>query len=155
MSFAGNARKQLPPLLGLVGMAIALPPPTITELIIDNDMFVTRLSPQLKVTYCEPRLVVWWDGIQMCALVVLSTSQDQHGSERTQQCHTVHYCTLYSSIPSRWLYIVYTVKSSYILVLPKENTSKVGYNFSIVDINIMIERKFKELQLKTECSNSK
>ena len=49
------AQKQLPPLLGLVGMAIALPPPTITELIIDNDMFITRLSPQFKVTYCEPR----------------------------------------------------------------------------------------------------
>ena len=47
--------KQLPPLLGMVGVAIALPPPTITELVIDNDMFVTRLSPQLKVTYCEPR----------------------------------------------------------------------------------------------------
>jgi neuronal PAS domain-containing protein 1/3 len=56
MSFPTSPRKQLPPLLGLVGVAIALPPPTITELIIDNDMFVTRLSPQLKVTYCEPRI---------------------------------------------------------------------------------------------------
>lgn len=55
VSFATSPLKQLPPLLGMVGVAIALPPPTITELVIDNDMFVTRLSPQLKVTYCEPR----------------------------------------------------------------------------------------------------
>jgi neuronal PAS domain-containing protein 1/3 len=48
-------RKHAPPLLGLVGMAIALPPPTITELVIDSDMFVTRLTPELKVSYCEPR----------------------------------------------------------------------------------------------------
>jgi len=55
VSFPASPMKQLPPLLGMVGVAIALPPPTITELVIDNDMFVTRLSPQLKVTYCEPR----------------------------------------------------------------------------------------------------
>ncbi|ESO12518.1 hypothetical protein HELRODRAFT_63031 [Helobdella robusta] len=55
-SSSSSSQKQLPPLLGLVGMAIALPPPTITELIIDNDMFITRLSPHLKITYCEPRL---------------------------------------------------------------------------------------------------
>ncbi len=48
-------RKHPPPLLGLVGLAIALPPPTINELLIDNDMFVTRLSPEFKVIYCEPR----------------------------------------------------------------------------------------------------
>jgi len=57
VSFPSSPMKQLPPLLGMVGVAIALPPPTITELVIDNDMFVTRLSPQLKVTYCEPRFV--------------------------------------------------------------------------------------------------
>ena len=48
-------RKHPPPLLGLVGLAIALPPPTINELLIDSDMFVTRLSPNFKVIYCEPR----------------------------------------------------------------------------------------------------
>jgi len=55
VSFASSPMKQLAPLLGMVGVAIALPPPTITELVIDNDMFITRLSPQLRVTYCEPR----------------------------------------------------------------------------------------------------
>ncbi|XP_059161157.1 neuronal PAS domain-containing protein 3-like isoform X2 [Physella acuta] len=43
-----------PPLLGLVGMAIALPPPTITELRLELDTFITRLSPDFKVIYCEP-----------------------------------------------------------------------------------------------------
>ena len=49
------ARKHPPPILGLVGLAIALPPPTITELVIDNDMFVSRLSPEFNVMYIEPR----------------------------------------------------------------------------------------------------
>ncbi|XP_055880355.1 protein trachealess-like isoform X1 [Biomphalaria glabrata] len=43
-----------PPLLGLVGMAIALPPPTITELRLEQDTFITRLSPDFKIIYCEP-----------------------------------------------------------------------------------------------------
>lgn len=43
-----------PPLLGLVGMAIALPPPTITELRLELDTFITRLTPDFKVIYCEP-----------------------------------------------------------------------------------------------------
>ena len=47
--------KYPPTILGLVAIAIALPPPTITELMIDSDMFITRLSPELNVTYVEPR----------------------------------------------------------------------------------------------------
>ncbi|CAI9724474.1 protein trachealess-like isoform X2 [Octopus vulgaris] len=53
MSFP-MGRKHPPSLLGLVGMAIALPPPTITELRIDSDIFITRLSPDFTVLYCEP-----------------------------------------------------------------------------------------------------
>ena len=51
-------RKHPPPILGFVAIAIALPPPTITELLIDSDMFITRLSPELNVTYVEPRYVI-------------------------------------------------------------------------------------------------
>ena len=54
MSFS-LPRKHPSPLLGCVGVAIALPPPTITELLLTADMFVTRLSPDLNVIYCEPR----------------------------------------------------------------------------------------------------
>ena len=46
-------RKSGAPLFGLVGMAIALPPPTITELRIEADTFIMRLTPQLNVSYCE------------------------------------------------------------------------------------------------------
>ena len=46
-------RKSTTQYLGLVGVAIALPPPTITELRIESDTFIMRLSPNLKVIYCD------------------------------------------------------------------------------------------------------
>ncbi|XP_060553061.1 protein trachealess-like isoform X2 [Ruditapes philippinarum] len=46
-------RKCPGPLLGLSGVAIALPPPTITELRIEADTFIMRLTAQFKVIYCE------------------------------------------------------------------------------------------------------
>lgn len=49
----GLGKKPGVPLFGLVGMAIALPPPTITELRIEADTFIMRLTPQFKVIYCE------------------------------------------------------------------------------------------------------
>ncbi|XP_064621303.1 protein trachealess-like isoform X2 [Lineus longissimus] len=49
-------RKHPPPLLGMVAIALALPPPTVNELKIDNDMFVMRLSPDFKIVFCEPRI---------------------------------------------------------------------------------------------------
>ncbi|XP_071078929.1 protein trachealess-like isoform X1 [Haliotis cracherodii] len=52
-SFSVN-RKHPPPVLGFIALGIALPPPTITELRIDNDTFVMRLSPDFKIIYCEP-----------------------------------------------------------------------------------------------------
>ena len=52
MSF-GLGRKSGGPLFGFVGLAIALPPPTITELRIEADTFIMRLTPQFKVIYCE------------------------------------------------------------------------------------------------------
>ncbi|KAL5009305.1 hypothetical protein ScPMuIL_014886 [Solemya velum] len=55
ISFSMN-RKHTPPLLGVVALALALPPPTITELRIERDTFITRLNPDFKVIYCEPIL---------------------------------------------------------------------------------------------------
>lgn len=46
-------RKCQGPLLGMSGVAIALPPPTITELRIEADTFIMRLTAQFKVIYCE------------------------------------------------------------------------------------------------------
>lgn len=49
----GLGRKSATPLFGLVGIAIALPPPTITELRLESDTFIMRLTPQFKIVYCE------------------------------------------------------------------------------------------------------
>lgn len=43
-------------MLGLVAVAIALPPPSVNELRLEPDMFVTRLSLDLRVIHCEPKV---------------------------------------------------------------------------------------------------
>ena len=53
----GPNRKGGNPLLGMVAVAIALPPPTITELRLEHDTFITRMSPDFTLTYCEPMYV--------------------------------------------------------------------------------------------------
>lgn len=50
-----QGRKAPPPLLGMVAMAIALPPPSVHEIRLETDMFVTRLSFDFKIIHCEPR----------------------------------------------------------------------------------------------------
>ena len=42
-------------LLGLVALALALPPPAAHELKLESDMFVMRLNFEFKVVHCEPR----------------------------------------------------------------------------------------------------
>lgn len=42
-------------LVGLVGIAIALPPPSVNELRLEPDMFVMRLGLDFKILHCEPR----------------------------------------------------------------------------------------------------
>lgn len=49
----GLGRKCGAPVLGLVGVAIALPPPTVTELRLEHDTFITRMAPDFTVTFCE------------------------------------------------------------------------------------------------------
>ena len=44
-------------IIGLVALAIALPPPSINELRLEPDMFVTRHSLDFKILHCEPRYV--------------------------------------------------------------------------------------------------
>ncbi|KAJ6216958.1 hypothetical protein RDWZM_008115 [Blomia tropicalis] len=43
-------------IIGLVAIAIALPPPSINELRLEPDMFVTRHSLDLKILHCEQRV---------------------------------------------------------------------------------------------------
>ncbi|XP_022252918.1 protein trachealess-like, partial [Limulus polyphemus] len=49
-------RKQYPTLLGMVALAIALPPPSVHEVRLETGMFVTRLSFDFKIAHCEPRI---------------------------------------------------------------------------------------------------
>ncbi|XP_042902039.1 protein trachealess isoform X1 [Parasteatoda tepidariorum] len=42
--------------MGMVAMAIALPPPSINEVRLESDMFVTRLTFEFRIAHCEPRV---------------------------------------------------------------------------------------------------
>ncbi|KAF3700730.1 Neuronal PAS domain-containing protein 3 [Channa argus] len=48
-------------IMGMVVMAHALPPPTINEVRIDCQMFVTRVNMDLKIIYCENRISDYMD----------------------------------------------------------------------------------------------
>ncbi|XP_034253090.1 protein trachealess isoform X2 [Thrips palmi] len=51
-----HSRKATPPLLGMVAIAIALPPPSVHEIRLDSDMFVTRINFDFRIAHCEPRV---------------------------------------------------------------------------------------------------
>jgi hypothetical protein len=53
-SFNQNKKSQ-PPLLGMVGLAIALPPPSVHEIRLECDMFVTRINFDFRIAHCEPK----------------------------------------------------------------------------------------------------
>ncbi|XP_064484160.1 protein trachealess-like isoform X3 [Ornithodoros turicata] len=51
-----RSNKQPPNLMGMVAMAIALPPPSVNEVRLESDMFVMRLTFDFRVAHCEPRI---------------------------------------------------------------------------------------------------
>ncbi|XP_061939054.1 uncharacterized protein LOC107998930 isoform X11 [Apis cerana] len=51
-----HTRKSAPPLIGMVGLAIALPPPSVHEIRLETDMFVTRINFDFRIAHCEPRV---------------------------------------------------------------------------------------------------
>lgn len=50
-----HSRKPNPPLLGMVGLAIALPPPSVHEIRLESDMFVLRINFDFSIAHCEPK----------------------------------------------------------------------------------------------------
>lgn len=50
-----HTRKSQPPLLGMVALAIALPPPSVHEIRLEADMFVTRINFNFTIAHCEPK----------------------------------------------------------------------------------------------------
>ncbi|XP_063375576.1 protein trachealess isoform X3 [Cydia amplana] len=52
-----HSRKSPPALLGMVALAIALPPPSVHEIRLESDMFVTRINFDFRIAHCEPSRV--------------------------------------------------------------------------------------------------
>ncbi|KAL3232008.1 hypothetical protein MRX96_023094 [Rhipicephalus microplus] len=87
-SFSPGRSKQPPQILGMVAMAIALPPPSVNEVRLECDMFVTRLGFDFRIAHCEPRVADLLDyspedlaGRNLYALV---HGQDVH---KLRKCH--------------------------------------------------------------------
>ncbi|KAG8232217.1 hypothetical protein J437_LFUL011961 [Ladona fulva] len=53
---AAGSKSPMPPLLGMVALAIALPPPSVHEIRLESDMFVTRVMFDFRIAHCEPRV---------------------------------------------------------------------------------------------------
>ncbi|KAG1667868.1 Protein trachealess [Nymphon striatum] len=51
-----HSRKPPQSILGMVALAIALPPPSINEVRLESDMYVTRLTFEFKIAHCESRV---------------------------------------------------------------------------------------------------
>merc|ERR1719278_681017 len=51
-----HTKKSSTPIMGFIGLAIALPPPSVHEVRLETDMFVTRLSFDFKIAHCEPKV---------------------------------------------------------------------------------------------------
>ncbi|KAH1029460.1 protein trachealess isoform X5 [Dendroctonus ponderosae] len=55
--FPHSRKSQQPPILGMVAVAIALPPPSVHEIRLESDMFVTRINFDFKIAHCEPKVI--------------------------------------------------------------------------------------------------
>ncbi|XP_054721129.1 LOW QUALITY PROTEIN: protein trachealess-like [Uloborus diversus] len=88
LNFSGSSRKQAPNIMGLVGLAIALPPPSVNELRLESDMFVTRLTFDFRISHCEPRVSELLDysaeEITGTSMYTLCHAQDV---EKVRKCH--------------------------------------------------------------------
>lgn len=66
-------------IMGMVVVAHALPPPTINEVRIDCQMFVTRVNMDLKIVYCENRYGWWWryyrEAVEVCGILFCFSSK--------------------------------------------------------------------------------
>merc|ERR1719507_2008656 len=51
-----HGKKSSTPIMGFIGLAIALPPPAVHEVRLETDMFVTRLSFDFKIAHCEAKV---------------------------------------------------------------------------------------------------
>nr|CAG4651732.1 EOG090X0484 [Triops cancriformis] len=138
--FANNS-KSSPQLLGLVALAIALPPPTIHELRLEPDMFVTRLSFDFRIAHCEPRVADLMDytaeDIIGRSLYGLCHAEDVQGLRKchVDLLHKGQVMTPYYRLMNRrggysWIQSCATVVCS----------SKNGDEQSIICVNYVVSR---------------
>ncbi|CAL4062085.1 unnamed protein product, partial [Meganyctiphanes norvegica] len=82
-----HSRKTPPQLMGMVALAIALPPPSVHEVRLESDMFVTRLNFDFRIAHCEPKvcdlLDYTSDELQGRSLYSLCHGQDVEGLRET------------------------------------------------------------------------
>ena len=50
-----HSKKCNTPIMGFIGLAIALPPPSVHEVRLETDMFVTKLTFDFKIAHCEAK----------------------------------------------------------------------------------------------------
>jgi len=75
--------------MGFIGVAIALPPPSVHEVRLESDMFVTRLSFDFKIAHCEPKvselLDYTADDLTGQSLYALCHGEDVHKMRKTHE----------------------------------------------------------------------
>ena len=54
-AYSLSTKKNNPTVMGFIGLAIALPPPSVHEVRLESDMIVTRLTFDFKIAHCEPK----------------------------------------------------------------------------------------------------
>merc|ERR1719340_182384 len=82
-----HAKKCTTPIMGFIGLAIALPPPSVHEVRLETDMFVTRLTFDFKVAHCEPKVSELLD----------YTAEEMTGMSLYALCHGEDVCKLKST----------------------------------------------------------
>ena len=55
--FPGRQKTHPPPLLGMAGVAVGLPPPAVHEVRLENEAFVARLGFDFRIAHCEAKYV--------------------------------------------------------------------------------------------------
>jgi len=75
--------------MGFIGVAVALPPPSVHEVRLESDMFVTRLSFDFKIAHCEPKvselLDYTADDLTGQSLYALCHGEDVHKMKKTHE----------------------------------------------------------------------
>eukprot|EP00095_Tigriopus_kingsejongensis_P004497 snap_masked-scaffold1746_size29152-processed-gene-0.3 protein:Tk04497 transcript:snap_masked-scaffold1746_size29152-processed-gene-0.3-mRNA-1 annotation:"protein trachealess" len=78
-----------PSISGFIGLAIALPPPSVHEVRLESDMFVTRLTFDFRIAHCEPKiselLDYTCDDVVGLSMYALCHGEDVHKIRKTHE----------------------------------------------------------------------